>query len=266
MMLATESGGPFDTIMGLPVHPLVVHFAVVLLPLSALALIIVMVRPKWRTPYGYLALAGLVIGAAATLAAKESGEALAERVGLPQQHANLGSVLTYLAFALIVCAIAWFVVAGVRGARWWLTVILAIAATALALAVSVMTVLVGHTGATAVWAGRIADTPATTASAQSSAPPPSPLSTSSAPTSSAPTTAAITMADVGQHDTPRDCWTAIDGKVYDVTSWISQHPGGPGVIRRLCGTDGTSAFSGQHAGQRRPARELANFLVGPLSP
>ena len=35
-----------DTIAGLPVHPLVVHFAVVLLPLATFALIIAIYIPR----------------------------------------------------------------------------------------------------------------------------------------------------------------------------------------------------------------------------
>jgi len=274
--VVTDAGGLFDTIMGLPVHPLVVHFAVVLLPLSAIGLIIVMLRPTWRTPFGYLALGGLLVGGGATLAAKESGEALADRVGLPQQHANLGSLLTYLAFALIVSALAWFIVAGARGSRWWVTMVLAIVTTALAVAVSILTVVVGHTGATAAWASRISDTASADqpSAAPSLEPSPAPAATSgsalasSSPSTPATTSAApvLTMADVAKHATPGDCWAAIDGSVYDLTSWISRHPGGPGVIKRLCGTDGSRAFNGQHGGQRKPARELANFLVGPLAP
>ena len=42
----------FDLINGLPVHPLVVHAVVVLLPLAALGTIALAVRPAWRRPYG----------------------------------------------------------------------------------------------------------------------------------------------------------------------------------------------------------------------
>ena len=74
-----------------------------------------------------------------------------------------------------------------------------------------------------------------------------------------------TMAQVKAHATASSCWTAVNGKVYDVTSWISQHPGGAGAIISMCGIDGSSAFNGQHGGQRRPATELASFLLGPLT-
>lgn len=82
-------------------------------------------------------------------------------------------------------------------------------------------------------------------------------------TAAAPNT--FTMAVVATHDTSSSCWTAINGSVYDVTSWISQHPGGSEAIISLCGIDGSSAFNDQHGGQRRPANELAGFKIGTLA-
>ena len=72
------------------------------------------------------------------------------------------------------------------------------------------------------------------------------------------------MAVVAQHASPSDCWSAIDGNVYNLTDWIGAHPGGAAVIEALCGTDGTDAFNNQHGGQGRPASELENFLIGAL--
>lgn len=73
------------------------------------------------------------------------------------------------------------------------------------------------------------------------------------------------MAMVTAHNSASGCWAAINGNVYDLTNWINQHPGGQGPILSLCGTDGSAAFNGKHGGQARPASELANFLLGPLS-
>jgi cytochrome b involved in lipid metabolism len=73
-----------------------------------------------------------------------------------------------------------------------------------------------------------------------------------------------TLADVAQHPTASSCWSAIDGNVYDLTSWINQHPGGPEAILGICGTDGSAAFNAQHGGQSRPETELATFKIGTL--
>ena len=83
--------------------------------------------------------------------------------------------------------------------------------------------------------------------------------------SASPKPAGYTMAMVAQHNSGSSCWAAINGKVYDLTNWINQHPGGPEHILALCGTDGSAAFNAQHGGQTRPASELTNFYLGPLS-
>jgi cytochrome b involved in lipid metabolism len=74
------------------------------------------------------------------------------------------------------------------------------------------------------------------------------------------------MEDVKKANTRAKCWSAIDGNVYDLTSWISSHPGGTSAILFLCGKDGTSSFKAQHEGASSPASVLANYSLGPLAP
>ena len=274
--------GPFDLVAGLPMHPLVVHVAVVILPLSALALIALVLVPRLRRPLGWLTLAGLAVGAVAAFVAKESGEALAERVGLPTEHADYGNVLPLLAVVLLLVAAAWFLLqrrdAAREGGQSVGTTITGIVAIVLALATTGLTVVVGHTGATAAWSDVVAaapaadddggSSPATSAPAASgSTSTPEPLSTGSSGSSSGSSSAAgtYTMADVATHADASSCWAAINGSVYDLTAWINQHPGGPQRILALCGTDATSAFTAQHGGQARPEKELATFEIGTVS-
>jgi hypothetical protein len=87
-----------------------------------------------------------------------------------------------------------------------------------------------------------------------------------APTPSATATpAGYTMEQVKANNSSSKCWSAINGKVYDLTTWINSHPGGPGAITSLCGTDGTSSFNGMHGGSGQPASRLAGYLLGPLN-
>ncbi len=86
------------------------------------------------------------------------------------------------------------------------------------------------------------------------------------PTPTATATAAgYTMEQVKANNTSSKCWSAINGKVYDLTTWINSHPGGPGAITSLCGTDGTSSFNGMHGGSGQPASRLSGYLLGPLN-
>ena len=73
-----------------------------------------------------------------------------------------------------------------------------------------------------------------------------------------------TLADVVKHSTQADCWTTVDSKVYNLTPFVSSHPGGVEAIISLCGIDGTAAFTAQHGGKKRPANELASLLIGNL--
>ena len=87
-----------------------------------------------------------------------------------------------------------------------------------------------------------------------------------APTPSATATpSGYTMEQVKANNSSSKCWSAINGKVYDLTNWINSHPGGPGAITSLCGTDGTSSFNGMHGGSGQPASRLAGYLLGPLN-
>ena len=81
---------------------------------------------------------------------------------------------------------------------------------------------------------------------------------------SSPAAKKYTMAQVRQHNKPADCWSVVSGGVYNLTSWINRHPGGSGVIIRMCGKDGTSAFNSMHRGARRPESTLRSYKIGVL--
>ena len=100
---------------------------------------------------------------------------------------------------------------------------------------------------------------APTASASAAAKP------SVTPTAAATVAASYTMAQVSANKSAAKCWSVINGDVYDLTKWISAHPGGAGAILSLCGTDGTQDFNAMHRGQGRPISVLGNYLLGPLA-
>ncbi len=83
----------------------------------------------------------------------------------------------------------------------------------------------------------------------------------------APTTeakVALTAAEVAKHATENDCFIIVNDTVYNVTGYIPRHPGGKKEIVPLCGKDATSAFEGQHSGDRKPEMMLAQLKVGDL--
>lgn len=101
-------------------------------------------------------------------------------------------------------------------------------------------------------------------------PTPTPQSTTTSVATPTPTPtvtqSGYTMADVRANSTRAKCWTVIDKKVYDLTNWISAHPGREAPILFLCGKDGTNSFKAQHANESNPMARLASFLIGPLTP
>jgi cytochrome b involved in lipid metabolism len=88
-----------------------------------------------------------------------------------------------------------------------------------------------------------------------------------APTASAtqePAAKGITRAEVAAKNTSSNCWTIIGNKVYDLTQWVSRHPGGSSAIASICGIDGTSRFKSQHASSGRANGTLYGYYIGDL--
>lgn len=52
-----------------------------------------------------------------------------------------------------------------------------------------------------------------------------------------------TLEDLRLHKTQDDAWTAIQGKVYNITPYLKFHPGGVKDLMRCAGRDGTKLFS-----------------------
>jgi hypothetical protein len=234
-------------ILGLPLHPLVVHAVVVLLPLAALGLIACAVIGRWRIRYLGLSVLGLLAGTVAAYVAVNSGHALADQVGTPQTHMQYGEWLPRLATLTAVLAVVWYFLQRGKPTQTLLARVFG-SVTAVAAAASIgLTVLVGHSGATAVWAGTGATTATPAASATASA------------------QGSYTLDQVKQHNSAESCWAAIDGGVYDLTTWVGQHPGGSDKILGICGTDATAAFEAQHSGDQRPASQLTQFYIGDLN-
>ncbi len=90
--------------------------------------------------------------------------------------------------------------------------------------------------------------------------------TQTKPTTVLDPTVALTTAEVAQHTDKNSCWTIIDGNVYDVTSFISSHPGGDRILE-ACGKDGSQLFASQggEGSHSESARgQLNELLIGAL--
>ncbi|HUV48344.1 MAG TPA: DUF2231 domain-containing protein [Actinomycetes bacterium] len=147
-----------ETLGGIPLHPLVVHAVVVLLPLAAIGVIAIALVPKWRTRFGVLVVAAAAVTLGFVPIATSTGEQLQETTPASSQlddHVEFGEGVIFWAVPLLVLSIAlwWFgrrAQAGSPVPRW-LNMLVTIAAVVVSLGATVLIVLVGHSGAGAVW-------------------------------------------------------------------------------------------------------------------
>ncbi|KAK9719962.1 hypothetical protein K7432_004481 [Basidiobolus ranarum] len=71
----------------------------------------------------------------------------------------------------------------------------------------------------------------------------------------------ISAEELSTHTSKSDVWFSIEGKVYDVTKFLDEHPGGEEVILEQAGLDATEAFI--DVGHSEDARNmLTDMFVG----
>ena len=94
------------------------------------------------------------------------------------------------------------------------------------------------------------------------------IATSVQPDSQVDTSKNIAIDEVGKHAVSGDCWLAIEGNVYDVSSFIPKHPGENAILQG-CGKDATEMFNsrpGKGTSHSEKARGLLEDLqIGVLA-
>ena len=148
----------FDTIRGLPVHALVLHGAVVLVPMAALLTVLVALIGRWRPRGAWPVVALNALTLATVFVATQSGQELQSRLPSNEQiseHAERGNAMTLFALGLMAASVLVALVRRRSGA-----VVMAVGALAVvaAAAATVWVVLVGDSGSTAVWKDVISST------------------------------------------------------------------------------------------------------------
>jgi uncharacterized membrane protein len=152
----------FDLIAGLPLHPLLVHLAVVLLPVMAVVTPLVVARPAWRPALRWVVIADFVtfVGVFVTAQAGESLQSrLSQAAGHPvaHDHGEMGDMLVPISLLLFLVALA--AMFAMRRGGFLVPASIVVVALVGLLGVG-MTVAVGHSGAQASWQERVANTPA----------------------------------------------------------------------------------------------------------
>lgn len=70
-----------------------------------------------------------------------------------------------------------------------------------------------------------------------------------------------TLSEVAEHDNYNDCWIVLYDRVYNVTEFLTQHPGGVEMILEYAGRDGSIAFRGH---SRLAIDSLKMYEIGEL--
>lgn len=157
-----------NDVFGVPLHPLLVHAVVVLVPLAALGALATVLFPSVRTRLGWLIAATAAASAGLIPLVTGSGESLQTRVpetALVVRHTEMGGQLLPWAIALAVGIIAVMALAHLRERRpsgqvtsWWgsrAVAIIAMVVTIVGAGGAIVQVIrIGHSGAEATWSGR----------------------------------------------------------------------------------------------------------------
>lgn len=151
MFIASE---PLGMLAGLPLHPLLVHSAVVLVPLVAVGALVMSYLPSFSRRHGKLILILALIAQVSVFLAKMSGEAFAEILNKNvEKHAELGEIAPIVTLPMV--ALIYLRWRMDRSGSTFGSVLIrrltSVALIAASLVSLVVIVLVGHSGASSVW-------------------------------------------------------------------------------------------------------------------
>jgi len=85
----------------------------------------------------------------------------------------------------------------------------------------------------------------------------------------APATRRVSGSELARHGSASSCWLAIEGRVYDCTAFVAQHPGGVALLLSVAGRDSTAAFQAAHGARGAALLQEwlpAGALIGELDP
>jgi len=144
----------FGKIAGLPLHPLLVHSAVVLIPLVAIAALVMSYLPSFSRRHGKIILILAVVAQISVFLAKMSGEAFSEIINKNvEKHAELGEITPLVTLPMVALIyVRWRM--DRSGSTFGSILIRRLTSVALVLASFasiIVIVLVGHSGASSVW-------------------------------------------------------------------------------------------------------------------
>ncbi len=171
-----------DTIFGLPAHPLLLHIPIVLIPLAAIGVLVMLIKPSWHRRYRWIVLGMGAAGAIGAVLAAEAGEQLEHRIVAAegrqaaaswQEHAEAGETARNVALVFLIVLLVFVLL------PWWQdrrgrnveaepvapshrdrTIAVTVSVLAAISAVGAVATIVdaGHSGSKSVWESYVNDT------------------------------------------------------------------------------------------------------------
>lgn len=144
---------PIDEIAGLPLHPLIVHAVVVMVPLASLGVIVMGTSGARSKRYSPMVVFVAFVAMVSAFGARLSGEQLRDELGMRgAQHFQYGAYLPWVAVALFACcSILALMDRQGGGRRNGVGTLFALVSMLVAVGATVFTVLTGHSGSELVW-------------------------------------------------------------------------------------------------------------------
>lgn len=151
-----------ETFLGVPLHPLMIHTAVVFVPLLVLAALAYALVPSQRPRVGWLLVGLAVLAPLCSLLSKLSGDAFrarlarhgagAQLLGQVDGHRHFGTILVYVVAGLGVVSLLFVLLPAARQTKP-VSLTLVVLAVGLSLVSAYYVFRTGDTGAHIVWSG-----------------------------------------------------------------------------------------------------------------
>lgn len=144
----------FGVVAGLPLHPLVIHLSVVLIPLVAIGALVMSYLPSFSRRYGKAIFSLALIAQGSLFLSKVTGQALTNILDKDMgNHAELGEIAPFITLPMVALIyLRWRLDrSGATVGSVWVRRLTSLALIVASLASIAVIVLVGHSGAESVW-------------------------------------------------------------------------------------------------------------------
>lgn len=144
----------FGVVAGLPLHPLVIHMPVILIPLVAVGALVMSYLPSFSRRYGKVIFSLALIAQGSLFLSKLTGQALTNIMEKDMgRHADLGEIAPFVTLPMTLLIYLRFRMdrSGSTFGSVLLRRLTSLALIVASLASIAIVVLVGHSGATSVW-------------------------------------------------------------------------------------------------------------------